>query len=114
MILLCSGALILFTGFLSVWFLKRRLYPAHYAGMAFVVCGLSLVGVASVLTEASDAGGASNPMLGDALIVMAQLVAAIQMVRASAMGGCRPFSVENVSFAVFGSFFSGVLCTCTL
>jgi len=73
------GAVIIFTGLLSYFFLKRKLKGYHCTGMAMVLCGLVLVGVASVMLGDSSAS-APNPITGDILIICAQLVVAIQMV----------------------------------
>ncbi len=72
------GAVVIFTGIFSVVFLKRKLYPFHWLGMVLVLNGLLLVGVASVLQGSSS--GASNPIVGDVLVIMAQFIVATQMV----------------------------------
>ena len=38
------GAVIIFTGILSVIFLKRKLFLFHWVGMVVVLMGLALVG----------------------------------------------------------------------
>jgi len=73
------GSVVIFTGLLSVIFLKRKLYCFHWLGMLLVLSGLALVGVASVLDDDGGAG-APNPVVGDILVIAAQLVVAIQMV----------------------------------
>lgn len=66
-------------GLLSILFLGRRLGGYQWTGLAVVVGGLLLVGVSSMLAG-TQAVGAPNPMLGNLLILLAQLVVAIQMV----------------------------------
>jgi len=42
------GSIILFTGMLSVVFLKRKLDRFHYVGMAITIVGITIVGFASI------------------------------------------------------------------
>lgn len=51
------GAMVIFTAAFSVIFLKRRLYIQHYAGLALVVLGISIVGLSSVLYSAKGVYG---------------------------------------------------------
>ena len=75
------GSVILFTGIFSVVFLGRKLYAFHWIGMSSVLFGTMIVGVASVIyPDTSNAASASNPLLGDIIIVLAQIVTAVQMV----------------------------------
>ena len=74
------GSVVLFTGIFSVIFLGRRLYAFHWIGMILVLAGTATVGIASVLEPDDNAGSASNPLLGDIIIVIAQVITAIQMV----------------------------------
>lgn len=73
------GSVVIFTGIMSVVFLKRKLFAFHMVGMLLVLIGLLLVGASSVL-DSSTSSSASNPLLGDALVVAAQVVTATQMV----------------------------------
>ena len=75
------GSVVLFTGIFSVIFLGRRLYAFHWIGMILVLTGTAIVGIASVLEPDDNAGSASNPLLGDIIIVFAQIITAVQMVR---------------------------------
>ena len=74
------GSVVLFTGIFSVIFLGRKLYCFHWTGMLLVLIGAAVVGVASVLYPDANSQSASNPLLGDILIVVAQVVTAVQMV----------------------------------
>jgi drug/metabolite transporter (DMT)-like permease len=74
------GSVILFTGIFSVFFLGRKLYAFHWIGMSLVLTGTMIVGVASVLYPDGNTSSASNPLLGDIIIILAQIVAAVQMV----------------------------------
>ncbi|KAL6069940.1 Solute carrier family 35 member F6 [Balamuthia mandrillaris] len=72
------GSIIVFTGILSVIFLKRKLSAYHWLGMAIVVLGLALVGTASILGESGSKG--YKMYLGIGLILLGQLCSAGQMV----------------------------------
>lgn len=74
------GAVIIFTAGFSIVFLKRKLFVVHYAGCLVVLLGLVLVGVSNVIYKDSGDSNASNPLLGDLMIVGAQVIAAAQMV----------------------------------
>ena len=84
------GSVVVFTGILSVIFLKRNLRAYHWLGMALVSAGALIVGSSSLVNvdpPADGRGGAatpvdvpSNPLLGNMLIVGAQLIVAVQMV----------------------------------
>ncbi len=72
------GSVIIFTGLLSVAFLGTRLKLHHWVGMMFVMVGLVLVGVGdAVYTQKT--GGSHYALAGDLLIVVAQVIAAVQM-----------------------------------
>jgi drug/metabolite transporter (DMT)-like permease len=73
------GAVVIFTGILSTIFLKRKLRLYHWTGMLLVLIGLGFVGVASIM-EKGDSANAPHPLLGDIIIVGAQVVVAVQMV----------------------------------
>lgn len=73
------GATVLFTGLFSRFFLKRVFRAYQWSGMLLVTLGLTCVGLSSTLFETST-DGASNPVLGDILIIAAQLIVSAQMV----------------------------------
>lgn len=73
------GSVIIFTGILSTFYLKRKLTREHWAGMFLVLCGLLCVGAAAFLGKHTGAN-APNPLLGDAIIIAAQIIVALQMV----------------------------------
>jgi len=72
------GAVVIFTGILSMVFLRQKLQLFHWLGMLLVLGGLSLVGLASL--QSKDSANAPNPLVGDILIIAAQLVVAVQVV----------------------------------
>lgn len=74
------GSVVIFTGIFSVIFLGRKLYCFHWVGMFFVLCGLALVGLSSVIDSTGSDAGARNPVLGNIFVIFAQLIVAGQMV----------------------------------
>ena len=74
------GALIVFTGLLSVAFLNRKLRGYEWLGIAFVIAGLVIVGIADMLSSSDTSVGVNRMITGDLLIIMAQVIAATQMV----------------------------------
>eukprot|EP01112_Ceratiomyxa_fruticulosa_P011580 TRINITY_DN3150_c0_g1_i1.p2 TRINITY_DN3150_c0_g1~~TRINITY_DN3150_c0_g1_i1.p2 ORF type:complete len:395 (+),score=62.28 TRINITY_DN3150_c0_g1_i1:17-1201(+) len=71
------GILVVFTGILSMIFLGRKLRAYNWVGIFLIIFGTAIVGLSSVLHKT---GTAPRPLLGDILVVAAQLVAAVQMV----------------------------------
>ncbi|XP_050039030.2 solute carrier family 35 member F6 [Dermacentor andersoni] len=75
------GAVIIFTGLLSVAFLGRRLRSYEWLGILLVMCGLVVVGMSDILFPDSHATKGPNSIItGDLLIVLAQVITASQMV----------------------------------
>lgn len=75
------GAVIVFTGLLSVAFLGRRLRYFHWIGIFTVLLGLIIVGLSDFLTsDTGDNADINGIITGDLLIVIAQVVTATQMV----------------------------------
>ncbi|XP_071840120.1 solute carrier family 35 member F6-like [Apostichopus japonicus] len=76
------GAVVIFTGLLSVAFLNRRLRVYQWWGIFLVFLGLIVVGLADVIAPPSDqqAQNITNIITGDLLIIMAQIITASQMV----------------------------------
>jgi len=73
------GSVVIFTGILSVLFLKRKMQPFHWVGMFLVLIGLGCVGLSSVL-DGGSSKNAPDPIRGDVLVIAAQLVVSVQMV----------------------------------
>ncbi|XP_077998239.1 solute carrier family 35 member F6-like [Glandiceps talaboti] len=74
------GAVIIFTGLLSVGFLNRKLYCFNWTGIITVVAGLVVVGAADILFGESEHADINGIIAGNLLIIMAQIIVAIQMV----------------------------------
>ncbi|XP_044306301.1 solute carrier family 35 member F6 [Varanus komodoensis] len=73
------GAVIVFTGLLSVAFLGRKLAVSQWLGIAITIAGLVVVGLAD-LSSNNEQRKLSEVITGDLLIIMAQVIVAIQMV----------------------------------
>ena len=73
------GAVIIFTGLMARFLLGHRLKGFQWFGMGSVLVGLIGVGAAAFL-GGSNGSQAPNPILGDAIIIAAQVVVAFQMV----------------------------------
>ncbi|KAJ8391533.1 hypothetical protein AAFF_G00088550 [Aldrovandia affinis] len=75
------GAVIIFTGLLSVAFLGRRLLASQWIGILITILGLVVVGLADFVSgQRDDDHKLSEVITGDLLIIMAQIIAAVQMV----------------------------------
>lgn len=75
------GSVIVFVGLLSVAFLNRTLGKREWTGILFVIFGLGVVGVADFASNDSNENHNKNDIItGDMLIVIAQIIQAIQMV----------------------------------
>lgn len=72
------GGTVFFTALFSTLFLGKRLDFQQYLGIVLVIIGISLVGLASLMYGSEE--GAPNPLLGDVLVIIAQVVAATQFV----------------------------------
>ncbi len=75
------GILIVFNAILAIIFLKQKLYPHHWLGILLIVGGTAMVGVSSFIYKKEDSAHvARNPLLGNALVIAAQVLAAIMMI----------------------------------
>uniref|UniRef100_A0A914D4C4 Sugar phosphate transporter domain-containing protein n=1 Tax=Acrobeloides nanus TaxID=290746 RepID=A0A914D4C4_9BILA len=74
------GAILLFTGLLSVLFLKMR-FPAYkWLGIGFVSLGLIVVGVTDMLFDHDPTHNVNGIIIGNFLCILAQLIQSIQIV----------------------------------
>ena len=73
------GAVMIFTGLLSVAFLNERLRKHHWFGMMFVVAGLLVIGVGDTLYGGDKGLDKTSQLTGDLLIVTSQVIIAVQM-----------------------------------
>jgi drug/metabolite transporter (DMT)-like permease len=81
--LMLRGSVIIFVAVLSICFLSRRLKLYEWIGIASIIVGLILVGIADGQKSSSaddDNHETSEIIVGDILIIIAQIVTALQMV----------------------------------
>eukprot|EP00658_Telonema_sp_P-2_P081793 TRINITY_DN8483_c0_g1_i3.p1 TRINITY_DN8483_c0_g1~~TRINITY_DN8483_c0_g1_i3.p1 ORF type:complete len:409 (+),score=115.63 TRINITY_DN8483_c0_g1_i3:201-1427(+) len=76
------GSVVIFTGILSVTFLKRKLMRFHWASMFLVLLGVAVVGLGDLIVKNSSSSSKSTgtQMLGNGMVIAAQMITAIQMV----------------------------------
>lgn len=75
------GAVIVFTGLLSVAFLDRKLTKLEWTGIGIVILGLVCVGMSDIIYPDTSQSFSQNKVItGDLLIIMAQIIVATQMV----------------------------------
>jgi drug/metabolite transporter (DMT)-like permease len=72
------GSTVLFIAVFSHIFLQRRFFRHEYLGMIIVTSGLLVVGVSASLRKTTQE--ASNPVLGNILVIVGQLIQSIQFV----------------------------------
>ena len=73
------GSIIIFTALMSVAFFGCKLQVYHWAGMLIVVIGLTVIEIGDLIGDNSS-GDPHSALTGDLLIVIAQIIAAIQMI----------------------------------
>lgn len=75
------GSTVAFTAVISRVFLKRELYAFHWVSVVLVTLGVTIVGFASLASQPAqtDDKDQRSVLIGDALIVVAQLIVAVQM-----------------------------------
>jgi len=106
------GALIIFTGFLSVAFLGRTLRAYQWTGMFIVLAGLAVVGASDfIFMDDDDDHNINDVITGDLLIIIAQVVVATQMVLEEKFIGkndVHPLAAVGCE-GTFGFFILGIL-----
>lgn len=77
------GSVVIFTSITSVLWLKRTIHSHQWFAVLMVCVGICVVGACSLLYPAASAGADSQSgggvLLGDCLIVLAQIITAVQM-----------------------------------
>lgn len=73
------GSSVVFTALISTFFLKRTQLGFQWFAVLLVVVGVLVVGFVSLNNDGSDSKGSSAVLFGNILIVVAQLIVAIQM-----------------------------------
>ncbi|KFD66655.1 hypothetical protein M514_02909 [Trichuris suis] len=110
------GATIIFTGIFSVAFLGMTLKLYKWLGMLLVLCGLVIVGLSDLLF-ADISGDSADPkrmISGDLLILIAQIIIALQMVyeqRFVNKYNVPPLLVVGLE-GLFGCILMTIICVC--
>jgi drug/metabolite transporter (DMT)-like permease len=68
------GAVIVFTGILSVGFLNKKLDRREWTGIFLVIFGLLLVGLSDFITMQDQKINTNSVLTGDLLIISAQVI----------------------------------------
>ena len=68
------GAVIVFTGILSVGFLNKKLGTREWTGITLVILGLLLVGLSDFITMKDTRVNTNSVLTGDLLIISAQVI----------------------------------------
>lgn len=76
------GALIVFTGILTITVLKRKLKSFQWLGIFIIISGLAVVGSNDFMKNQDESGevGTGSMITGDILIILAQILTALQMI----------------------------------
>ncbi|CAG9809961.1 unnamed protein product [Chironomus riparius] len=72
------GSVIIFVALFSKFFLGRQLGSRRWIGILFIAVGLAVVGVSDMLSN-DNKGDTTKILIGDCLIVLAQIITATQM-----------------------------------
>ena len=73
------GAVIIFTALFSVIYFGSKLQVYHWVGMLTVIFGLIIVSLGDIIRE-GNSGDPNSVLTGDLLIVVSQIITAIQMI----------------------------------
>lgn len=75
------GSVIVFVAIFSMMFLQKRLQLREWFGIGFIIVGLTCVGLSDMIgSSSSQANDRSDILIGDSLIILAQIITASQMV----------------------------------
>lgn len=92
------GAVVIFTGFFSVMFLKRKLSKSQWIALFLVMTGVSIVGMSNIITKSTTTKPidekeedivnslnghghvSSKNVLGVAMVILAQIFTALQFI----------------------------------
>lgn len=74
------GSVIIFVALFSKIFLGRVMGLRRWSGIIFIAIGLAIVGVSDMLSADSAEVDKKGILIGDTLIVLAQIITATQMV----------------------------------
>eukprot|EP01137_Pigoraptor_chileana_P026262 Opistho-2@96971 len=105
------GAMVFFTALFSIIFLRRRLHFQHWFGLVWIVAGIAIVGAASVIFGEEDSHS-KNPVLGNVLVIAAQVIVATQFVVEEKL--LSKYEVPSLCAVGNEGFWGVVILTCVL
>lgn len=74
------GSVVIFVALLSVAFLRRVISTREWIAIALIMTGLTIVGVSDFVSSSGTKVDVNSVLTGDMLIVMAQIITALQMI----------------------------------
>jgi drug/metabolite transporter (DMT)-like permease len=74
------GSVIIFVALFSKIFLGREMGLRRWSGIFFIAVGLALVGISDMLSNSGSEVDKMGVLIGDTLIILAQIITATQMV----------------------------------
>lgn len=74
------GSVIVFVAIFSMIFLQKRLQLREWTGIGFIIVGLTCVGLSDMMGSSSTDVNRTDVLIGDSLIILAQVITACQMV----------------------------------
>merc|ERR1719282_448873 len=74
------GSVVVFTALLSCVALRRKIFMYQWFAVCFVVMGVAVVGVASMGDSSGTGKDPQGVLIGNFLIIFAQVIVAVQMV----------------------------------
>lgn len=74
------GSVIVFVAIFSMAFLGKRLKCREWTGILFIIFGLTMVGLSDMLASSDASVNRTDVLIGDTLIILAQIITASQMV----------------------------------
>jgi len=108
---MCRGCIVLFTCFLSVTVLGRRQEPYHYAGVALVAIGISIVSLEAVLFSGPEKSVDSPRWMGLMFCIVGQLFQSSMIVVEEKF--LKTYTVPPLQMVGLEGFF-GTLIGCVL
>jgi len=104
------GGLIFVTAISSIIFLKARLHRHHWTALVFIIGGVTLVGLSSIL---QDNGDNSNAVLGISLLLISQFFSAAHWIieeKYLTTYYIHPFRMVGLE-GLWNLFFSAIMVT---
>jgi len=105
------GSVVVFTALLSCVALRRKIFMFQWFAVGFVVMGVAVVGVASMGDTSGTGKDPNGVLIGNCLIIFAQVIVAVQMVvEEKIMSVYKTPALKAVGLeGVFGALILGTL-----